>query len=131
MRDLIQVTRKGKFVMSDVCLNIEINPSGAQEMARILVNSEFRGRGDTIDATCHRLQTRYGVSASLLDRLTSSYREVNDMKLSSFAAVLSAYKAAGLWIDKEYEDQRAQQLPNSKTASIADFLVQPTNKEVG
>tara|TARA_R110002126_G_scaffold63960_3_gene163990 strand:+ start:230 stop:613 length:384 start_codon:yes stop_codon:yes gene_type:complete len=126
----MNVTRKGKSVMQDVSLKIELNPSGAQEMATILVNKEFRGRGDTLDAAFHRLQTRYGVSASLLDRLTSTYRDINDMKLSSYAAVFAAYQAAGLWIDENYEHQREQQAPNSKAARIADILVGEQDQEV-
>jgi hypothetical protein len=130
MSDLMNVERKGKSVMQDVNSKIQLNPSGAQEMATLLVNNEFRGRGDTIEATCYRLQTRYGVSASLLDRLSSKYREINDMKLSSYAAVFAAYQAAGLWIDNEYNEQRAQQKPNSKAARITDLLVGEQDQEV-
>jgi hypothetical protein len=130
MSDLMNVERKGKSVMQDVNSKIQLNPSGAQEMATLLVNNEFRGRGDTIEATCYRLQTRYGVSASLLDRLSSKYREINDMKLSSYAAVFAAYQAAGLWIDNEYKEQRAQQKPNSKAARITDLLVGEQDQEV-
>lgn len=63
----------------------------AKGMAEYLLSKEHRGPGDTIEAAAFRLQTRLGVSTTLLMRMR--HRDVNDMLMSNFFMLAYAYTA--------------------------------------
>ncbi len=54
----------------------------AKGMAGFVLEREYRGPGDTIEAAAYRAQHKYGVAATLLMRLR--HREVRDMLMSNF-----------------------------------------------
>jgi len=122
MRNETRVTGNEKPVMHDTTLKFELNPDAARKMANKLLDNEFRGRGDTFESAFFRIQTKYGVSASLMDRLTSKCREINDMKLSSFAAIASAYQAACSKVEANIEHERATHEHYSIAIKAADFV---------
>lgn len=93
----------------------------AKGMADFILYKVHRGPGDTIDAAMHRAERTYGVPATWLHRLR--YREVKDMPVSAFGALVSAYRAAAEAGDKAYARERAlADARNSKVASLADFV---------
>lgn len=98
----------------------------AKRMSRDLLNSEYRGPGDTLEAAAYRLQTKMGVPASTTMRLWN--REVTDMLVSSFAPVLNAWLAlknkanrAADRMEQTYETQRDSAL-DSRILGLADFV---------
>jgi hypothetical protein len=99
-------SNKGKiFVMNDISVE------SAASMARFLVNKEHKGYGDTTEAALYRLSVKYGIKSSVVTRLL--YRKTNDMLLSNFAAIASAYhehysianSVAGLAIGQKEETE--------------------------
>lgn len=91
----------------------------AQVMGQYLLNKEFRGIGDTLEAAAHRVQNKMGVPATLLLRLR--HRPIKDMMLSSYVAVATAYERAVSKADAAYEHERKLHAPNTKLARLADF----------
>lgn len=91
----------------------------AREMGRYLLNKEYRGIGDTIEAAAHRVQIKRGVPATLLLRLR--HRPIKDMMLSSYAAIATAYENAVSRSEAAYEHERTLHAPNSKLVGLADF----------
>lgn len=83
-------------------------------MSGFLLESEFRGPGDTIEAAAYRVQTKYGIPVATTLRLRCS-REVKDMFMSSFFPVLNAYlslkdrmSAAASRMEQTYEEERSR-----------------------
>ena len=114
---------KGKiFVMNDITVE------KAAYMARHLVNNEHKGWGDTTEAALHRLSIKYGVKPSVVTRLL--YRKVDDMLLSNFVAIASAYQAACIKTERLIEHERATHETNPIALKAADFVVR-TEKEEG
>ena len=123
MKNVTRVTGNEKTVMYDTTLKFELNPDSARKMANELLSKEFRGRGDTFESAFFRLQTKYGISASLMDRLTSKCREINDMKLSSFAAIASAYQKSCMQVKANIEHERATHEHYSIANSVAGIAI--------
>lgn len=123
MQKVTRVTGNEKPVMHDTTLKFELNPDTARKMANELLSQEFKGRGDTFESAFFRLQTKYGVSASLMDRLTSRCREINDMKLSSFAAIAGAYQKACARVEANIEHEKATHEHYSIVNSVADIAI--------
>lgn len=65
----------------------------ARNRAVFLLNRESRGLGDKVVRCAHAAEQRYGVPATILLRLWN--REVSDMLLSNWVAVMMAGAAAG------------------------------------
>ena len=124
-----RVTGNEKSVMYDTKLKFELTPDSARSMADALLAQEFKGRGDTFESAFFRLQTKYGVSASLMDRLTSKCREINDMKLSSFAAIANAYQAACSKVEANIEHERATHEHYEIATGMADFVAGKKEEE--
>ena len=83
----------------------------AKRMCGFLLNKEYRGPGDTIEAAAYRMQARYGIHHATTMRLRNE--EVRDMKVSSFAPILNAYLAvrerlnsAAAKMERAYEEER-------------------------
>ena len=91
----------------------------AKGMAGFLLAKEFRGPGDTIEAAAGRVETKQGVPASILLRLRN--RDVNDMYLSSFSVLASAYIKAKTRIERAYEHERSLAV-DTKILRFADFV---------
>lgn len=99
----------------------------AKSMADFIVHKAHRGPGDTVDAAMHRAERLYGVPASWLHRLR--YREITDMPVSAFGAIVSAYRAASEAADRAYEAERKlADARNSKVLRLADFVAGQQNK---
>lgn len=99
----------------------------AKEMASKLLNKEFRGPSDTIDAAAYRLQQRYGVDAEIV--LQGRRRDIKEMKASRWLALFQAYWAAGLTkVDDLYEAERELHADNSPIVGLADFVAGKKNK---
>jgi hypothetical protein len=93
----------------------------AKSMADFIVHRVFRGPGDTVEAAMHRAERTYGVPASWLHRLR--YREIRDMPVSAYAALLNAYRAASETVDKAYQHERAlADARGSKILGLADLV---------
>lgn len=97
-----------------------------KSMAKALLDGEFRGPGDTIDAAASRLQVKFGVPATVIKRLR--HREVKDMLLSNFVALASAYKAATERMERAYEHERKMAV-DPRILRLADLVVGSTNQE--
>lgn len=65
----------------------------ARNRAVFLLNRESRGLGDKVNRCAYAAEEKYGVPASILLRLWN--RDVTDMYLSNWAAVMMAGAAAG------------------------------------
>lgn len=81
----------------------------AKGMAGFLLSVEHKGPGDTIEAAAHRIQTRFGVPATLLMRLR--HREVKDMLTSNFFALATAFneamERAERRVDEAYQHEKS------------------------
>lgn len=84
MRNEISVKRNGSKPMS--CADAI---SEARHWSNYLLEREFRGPGDTIEAASYRVETKWGVPATLTDRLR--IRDVTDMLLSNWCLLRVAY----------------------------------------
>ena len=98
----------------------------ARRMSRFLLDREYRGPGDTIEAAAYRIQTRYGVPVATTMRLRN--RDVKDMFVSSLAPILNAYlsitdkvNAAADRMERAYEDERNLAL-DPRMARLADLV---------
>lgn len=95
--------------------------SEARGMANTILNSVHRGPGDTVEAAMHRAERLYGVPSAWLHRLR--YRNIKDMPVSAYGAVVSAYRAACEATEKAYEAERKlADARNSKLLGLADFV---------
>lgn len=92
----------------------------AKSMADFILHRVHRGPGDTVDAAMHRAERLYGVPAQWLHRLR--YREIRDIPISAFIAILNAYQAASAAADRAYEEERQRHEANSALVRLADFV---------
>ncbi|WP_245256461.1 hypothetical protein [Bartonella tamiae] len=96
--------------------------SYASEMATIIIKSEFKGAGDTIEAAAYRAERKYKAPASILMRLRHRASEMKDMKVSSWFAVFEAYQRACVKAERKYEAMRAENETNPLLVSVSDFV---------
>ncbi len=95
--------------------------SSARGMSDFILQSTYRGPGDTVDAAMHRAERMYGAPASWMHRLR--YRSIKDMPVSAYAAIARAYQAALEASEKAYAAERElAHARNSKLLGIADAL---------
>ncbi len=95
--------------------------SDARGMANAILQSVHRGPGDTVDAAMHRAERLYGVPATWLHPLR--YRNIKDMPVSAYGAVVNAYRAACEASERAYEAERKlADARNSKLLGLADFV---------
>ncbi len=95
--------------------------SSARGMSDFILQSTYRGPGDTVDAAMHRAERMYGAPASWMHRLR--YRSIKDMPVSAYAAIARAYKAALEASEKAYQSERElAHARNSKLLGLADAL---------
>lgn len=87
----------------------------ARHMSNYLLQREFRGPGDTIEAAAYRVERKWGVPSSLIDRLR--IREVNDMLLSNWVKLKAAYEAACQQVERQAQHQ--QELAKDAGANAA------------
>ena len=78
--------------------------SEARGMADFILQKVHRGPGDTVDAAMHRAERLYGVPAAWLHRLR--YRQITDMPVSAFGAIVHAYRAACEASERAYDAER-------------------------
>lgn len=76
----------------------------ARHMSNYLLEREFRGPGDTIEAAAYRVERKWGVPASLINRLR--IREVNDMLLSNWIKLTAGYEAACQQVERQAQHQQ-------------------------
>lgn len=101
--------------MSDVYV------SEARGMADFILQKAYRGPGDTVDAAMHRAERTYGAPAKWLHRLR--YRNIKDMPVSAYGAIVRAYRAAHEASERAFEAERKlADARNSKVLGIADFV---------
>lgn len=95
--------------------------SEARGMADFILQKTHRGPGDTVDAAMHRAERTYGAPAKWLHRLR--YRQIKDMPVSAYGAIVRAYRAAQEASERAYEAERKlADARNSKLVGIADFI---------
>lgn len=93
-----------------------------QKMANNLLNDEFKGAGDTIEAAAYRVQTKWHVPASLLLRLRHRAAQMRDMKISSWFAIFEAYQRACQKAEQKYEITRQNNEIDPALARLADLV---------
>ena len=99
----------------------------SKRMGEFILQRVHRGPGDTVDAAMHRAERLYGVSAKWLHRLR--YRELKDMPVSAFAALVHAYRAASDAGERAYQEEKAlADARNSKLAGLAAFVAGTQNQ---
>lgn len=117
-----------KGFVKAVKMSVEYISEG-KRMADFILAKTHRGPGDTVDAAMHRAEKLYGVPATWLHRLR--YREIKDMPVSAFFAIVNAYHAAAeageraYAVEKELADAR-----NSKMAGLARALAGPQDERI-
>lgn len=95
--------------------------SSARGMSDFILQSTYRGPGDTVDAAMHRAERMYGAPASWMHRLR--YRSIKDMPVSAYAAIARAYKAALEASEKAYQSEKElANARNSKLLGLAGSL---------
>ena len=93
----------------------------ARRMSRELLEKEKRPIGDTIEAAAHRLQTKYGVDASII--LQGHQREPREMMVSRWMSLFQAHYAAfAARADQAYEDKRNATTAHPALVRLADFV---------
>lgn len=92
----------------------------ARGMSEIILAKSYRGAGDTVEAAMHRAERKFGAPATWMHRLR--YRNIKDMPVSAYAAIVNAYKLATEAADRAYEVERIAHAPNSKILRAADFI---------
>lgn len=96
--------------------------SHARGMSEYILNRSYRGAGDTVEAAMHRAERRFGAPATWLHRLR--YRNIKDMPVSAYGAIVRAYELACQASEKAYEAERElANARNSKFLGLADFTV--------
>lgn len=63
----------------------------AKEILAFLLGQEFRGIGDTIEASMHRLEMKHGIPFSISHRVR--HRAMSDMLVSNYFVIKEAYDA--------------------------------------
>lgn len=95
--------------------------SSAKGMGDFILRNSYRGPGDTVEAAMHRAERMYGAPAAWLHRLR--YRNIKDMPVSAYAAILRAYQAVCEASEKSYRAERElADARNSKLIGIADAV---------
>lgn len=94
----------------------------SQKMANDLLNSEFKGAGDTIEAAAYRVQTKWHAPASILLRLRHRAAQMRDMKVSSWFAVFEAYQRACAKAEQNYNIARTSNEIDPALARLADLV---------
>lgn len=95
--------------------------SEAKGMADFILQKAHRGPGDTVDAAMHRAERLYGAPATWMHRLR--YRQLKDMPVSAYGAIVRAYKAASEASERAYEAERKlADARNSKLVGLTDFI---------
>ena len=95
--------------------------ASANDMSSKLLAQEFRGPGGTLESAAYRLQTKFGVDASVI--LQGWRREIADMKASRWIALFAAFHASGLAkLEAAYADERSLHADASPLARLADFV---------
>ena len=121
-------------VMGDKMSVVDGAIDDARNRAVFMLNKKFRGVGDTIERAAYDCETSWGVPASILLRLRG--REVNDMLLSNWVAVMVAAAAAGYKAACEQSESVADQqekiakdtlqnAAHSKLLAAAAYLARP------
>jgi hypothetical protein len=99
----------------------------AKGMADFILRAVHRGPGDTVDAAMHRAERAFGAPAKWLHRLR--YRDLNDLPVSAFFAILNAYRAAHEAGSAAYEHEKAlADARNSKMAGLAALVAGAENE---
>lgn len=62
----------------------------SSQMATAILNAEFKGVGDTIDAAMFRVQTKHGIKTDILKRLR--YRRKSDIWAGEYLHIKSVYE---------------------------------------
>ncbi|UCA47711.1 hypothetical protein [Pseudochrobactrum sp. XF203] len=95
--------------------------SHARGMSEYILNRSYRGAGDTVEAAMHRAERRFGVPATWLHRLR--YRNIKDMPVSAYGAIVRAYELACQASEKAYETERElAHARNSKLIGLSDLV---------
>jgi membrane-bound lytic murein transglycosylase B len=94
--------------------------SEARGMAEFILQRVHRGPGDTVEAAMHRAERTYGVPAAWLHRLR--YRQITDMPVSAFGAIVTAYRAASAHAERTYESERRKHEPDTRLVGFADLV---------
>lgn len=95
--------------------------SEAKGMADFILQKVHRGPGDTVDAAMHRAERVYGAPAKWMHRLR--YRQIKDMPVSAYGAIVRAYRAAQEASQRAYEAERElADARNSKLIGVADLV---------
>lgn len=94
----------------------------ARGMADFILHKVHRGPGDTVDAAMHRAERLYGAPRAWLHRLRYR-RDLNDMPISAFAAIVMAFRAAGAAGERKYQEEKAlADARNSRLAGLAALI---------
>ncbi|KAB0539849.1 hypothetical protein HNQ68_003371 [Pseudochrobactrum saccharolyticum] len=94
----------------------------ARGMSEFILSRSYRGPGDTVEAAMHRAERSFGAPATWMHRLR--YRNIKDMPVSAYGAILRAYTLAKETSQKAYEAEREQaHARNSKLIGLADLAV--------
>lgn len=101
----------------------------SQKMANELLNSEFKGAGDTIEAAAYRVQRKWQAPASILLRLRHRAAQMRDMKVSSWFAVFEAYQRACQKAEQKYEIARASYEMDPALVRLADLVAGRKEKD--
>ena len=83
---------RDKTSVGGVKMSVADGIAEARHMSDFLLSKEFRGPGDTIEAAAYRAEKRWGVPATIIQRLR--HRDVSDMLMSNWWRLKAAYDAA-------------------------------------
>ena len=100
----------------------------AKKIANDLLNIEFRGVGDTIEAAAYRVETKWHVPSSVLMRLRHR-ADIKDMKVSNWFAVFEAYQHACKQAEAKYQIARNTNEIDPRLARLADFIAGQQNEK--
>jgi len=101
--------------------------SHAKGMSECILAKSYRGAGDTVEAAMHRAERKFGAPATWMHRLR--YRNIKDMPVSAYAAIVRAYKLATEATERAYTSEKElADAPNSKLIGLADFVVGKKSK---
>lgn len=104
--------------------------SHARGMSEYILNRSYRGAGDTVEAAMHRAERRFGVPATWLHRLR--YRNIKDMPVSAYGAIVRAYHLACEATERAYEAERGQaHEADTRLVGLADFIIGKGGKSSG
>jgi hypothetical protein len=93
----------------------------ARKMASDLLGKHFRGPGDNIESAAYRVQSEYGVDASVV--MQGWNREPRGMLTHRWLPLFQAWCAAGFAkADAAYDAERQLHEDTSALARLADFV---------